>query len=59
VTICLASSFFPRGIEYPPLVVAPPDSRTGGGADEGEQVIADRPLRRVTHTAFEVSTDFH
>ena len=30
--ICSASSFFPRGIECPPLVLPPPDSRSGSGA---------------------------
>ncbi len=33
--ICSASSFFPHGIECPPLVVTPPDSLSGSGAVEG------------------------
>ena len=30
--ICSASSFFPRGMECPPLVLTPPDSLSGSGA---------------------------
>ncbi len=30
--ICSASSFFPRGMECPPLVLTPPDYRSGSGA---------------------------
>ena len=30
--ICSASSVFPRGMEYPPLVLTPPDYLSGSGA---------------------------
>ena len=40
-SLWMASSFFPRGMECPPLVVTPPDYLSGSGAVEGGQV---RPL---------------
>ncbi len=39
--ICSASSFFPRGVEYPPLVLTTPDYLSGRGAVKGGQVTAD------------------